>query len=117
MHIKRGDNVLVIAGKDRGKQGLVERVLVKDARVIITGVNLAKHHLKPSRKNPHGGIMNFPAPINISNVMLACPHCSKPVRVAHKVSANTKERICRLCQGNLDMKIQTKEKVTKNAKS
>lgn len=116
--IKKGDNVLVIAGKDRGKQGQVERVLIQESKVIVTGLNLAKHHLKPSRKNPHGGIINIPAPIDASNAMLICPHCGKPVRVAHKINAKTKERVCRKCQGNLDMKItNTKEKKDKNVKS
>lgn len=115
MKIKKGDNIMVITGKDRGKQGLVEKVFLKSDKVVVTGANMAKHHLKPSRKNPHGGIINMPAPINVSNVQLVCPHCGKPVRVAHKINAKTKERICRKCQGNLDMKLTgTKEK---NAKS
>lgn len=105
MKIKKGDNILVIAGKDRGKQGQVEKVLVKEGKLIVTGANIAKHHLKPSRKNPHGGIINMPAPIEASNVLVVCPHCGKPVRIAHKVTEKTKERICRKCQGNLDVKL------------
>lgn len=108
MKIKRGDNILVIAGKDSGKQGLVEKSLIKDGKIIATGINMAKHHLKPSRKNPHGGIINMPAPIDKSNVMLVCPHCGKPVRVAYKITEKTKERICRKCKGNLDEKVNTK---------
>lgn len=115
MKIRKGDNIMVIAGKDRGKLGQVEKALIKESRVVITGINLAKHHLKPSRKNPHGGIINIPAPINASNVQLVCPHCGKPVRVAYKISATNKERICRKCQGNLDVKMDgIKEKNVKS---
>jgi len=123
--IKQGDNVMIISGKDRGKTGIIERVFMKESKVLVPGVAIAKHHLKPSKKNPHGGIIDMPSPIASSNVMLVCPHCGKPVRVAHKVSETAKERICRKCQGNLDakaqVKVKTKEVVTKvkekNAKS
>lgn len=108
MKIKKTDNIMVIAGKDRGKTGAVERVFAKDGKVLITGVAMAKKHLKPSRKNPRGGIINMPMPIAASNVMVVCPHCSKPVRVAYRVTESTKERICRKCQGNLDTKVQIK---------
>jgi len=110
MKIKQGDNVLVIAGKDSGKQGMIEKVIIKEGRVIVSGVNITKRHLKPSRKNPHGGIISMPAPVNASNVMLMCPHCGKAIRVSHKTNAQTKERICRKCQGNLDVKVNIKEK-------
>jgi len=120
MKIKKGDNILVIAGKDRGRQGVIEKVLVKDGKVVVTGINMAKRSLKPSRKNPHGGIINLPAPINASNVQIVCPHCGKAVRVAYKVSEKAKERICRKCQGNLDAKIdiaKEKPKKDKNVKA
>lgn len=109
--IKKGDNVMVISGKDRGKTGAVERVLVDKEKVLIAGVAIAKHHLKPSKKDPQGGIVTMPTPIAVSNVMLVCPHCGKPVRIAQRVSATTKERICRKCQGNLDTKTQVTTKV------
>lgn len=118
MRIKKGDNVMVISGKDRGKTGAVEKVFVKKDKVLIPGVAMAKHHLKPSKKDPQGGIITMPSPIVSSNVMIVCPHCSKPVRIAHRVSASMKERICRKCQGNLDTKTQVTTKVKeKNDKS
>lgn len=104
MKVKKGDNILVISGKSKGKQGEVTKVNSKSGKLTVIGVNMAKHHLKPSRKAPHGGIMDMPAPIQISNVMVVCPHCSKPVRVGYKLTAEAKERICRKCQGNLDVK-------------
>ena len=103
MKIKKNDNILVIAGKDRGKQGKVTRVLLKEDKIVVTGVSIAKHHLKPSRKNPHGGIMDMPAPIDVSNAMIVCPHCGKPVKPAYKITNDVKERICRKCQGSLNV--------------
>jgi large subunit ribosomal protein L24 len=108
--IKQGDNVMIISGKDRGKTGLIERVFVKSDKVLVPGVAISKRHLKPSRKNPHGGIIDMPSPIASSNVMILCPHCGKAVRIAHRVSATMKERICRKCQGNLDTKTEVKAK-------
>lgn len=103
MLIKKGDNVMVISGKARGKISNVEKVLVKENKIIVTGVNICKKHLKPSRKNPHGGILDMAKPISVSNVMLYCPHCSKPVRIGHKITEKSKERICIKCKGNLDI--------------
>lgn len=111
MKIKKGDNVMVISGKNRGKISTVEKVFPSLNKVVITGVNIAKKHLKPSRKNPHGGILDMAKPISVSNVLIYCPHCSKPTRVAYKVTDNSKERICRKCKGNLDANIAAKNKV------
>lgn len=111
MQIKKGDNVFVIAGKDRGKIASVEKVLVKENKVVVTGVNMVKKHLKPSRKNAHGGILDMAKPIDVSNVMLYCPHCSKPVRISHKITDKSKERICTKCKGNLDASASTKTSV------
>lgn len=108
MKLKKGDNIMVIAGKDKGKQGIISRVLPKDGKIIVTGVNIAKKHLKPSRKNPRGGIVSIPAAINASNAILVCPHCGKPTRIAAKITAKTKERVCRNCTGNLDTAVKEK---------
>jgi large subunit ribosomal protein L24 len=117
--IKKGDNVMIISGKDRGKTGLIERVFVKESKVLVPGVAIHKRHLKPSKQNPHGGIIDMPSPIASSNVMIVCPHCGKPVRIAHRVSDTMKERICRKCKGNLDTKteVKTKDVVTKVTKA
>lgn len=117
MKIRKGDNILVIAGKDRGKTGLVEKVMPKEGKIVVSGLNLAKHHLKPSRKNPHGGILDISMPIQQSNAMVVCPHCGKPTRIAHTVNSEIKERICRKCKGNLNLvssaKVTVKEKNVK----
>lgn len=109
MKLKKGDKVLVISGKDRSKQGTVEKVLIKSGKIVVSGVNMTKHHLKPSKKNPHGGIINKLAPISASNVVLVCPRCSRPSRVGYKVVSDKetnnqvkKIRICKKCQESLE---------------
>jgi large subunit ribosomal protein L24 len=104
MKIKKDDTVFIISGKDLGKNGQVQKVLIDEKKVVVTGINIAKKHLKPSRKNPHGGIIDMAKPLDISNVEVLCPHCGKPTRVGYKITKNMKERICRKCQGNLDVK-------------
>jgi len=104
--IKKGDNVLVISGKNVGRQGKIERIFSNLNKAVVTGVNISKHHLKPSRKNPHGGIIDMPSPIDISNLMIVCPRCGKPTRVGAKIIGNStkvkKIRICRKCKESLD---------------
>lgn len=109
LKLKAGDQVLVIAGKNRGARGAVEKAFPKAGKIVVSGVNIAKHHLKPSRKNPHGGIMDKLAPIDASNAVLLCPHCGKPSRVGYKISdsktsgkAKVKSRICKKCQESVD---------------
>lgn len=100
--LKKGDNVLVIAGKDKGKHGMIERVFPKIGKITVVGINIAKHHLKPSRKNPRGGIMDKITPFDISNVTLVCPRCSQPTRVGYKITDTKKFRICRKCKESLN---------------
>ncbi len=99
MKIKKDDTVLVICGKDKSKTGKVKKVLTKKNRIVITGINKLKKNVKPSSKNPQGGIIQFDAPINISNVMLLCSRCDRPARVGYKVLKDgKKQRICRKCK-------------------
>ena len=94
MKIKKGDLVVVIAGKDKGQQGEVAQVFPADNKVIVTGVNTAKKHSKPSRTNQQGGIIDRDMPIDASNVMLV--HKGKPTRVGYKVNADgTKVRVAK----------------------
>jgi len=101
--IKRDDLVLVIAGKDRGKQGAVRIVLTKDSRVIVHGVNMQKRHRKPQAQGTQAGIIEREGPISISNVMLICKSCKKPVRVGFSVRPDgVKGRVCRNCGEFID---------------
>ena len=94
MKIRKGDTVLVIAGKDKGKEGTVERVLPKEEKVIVAGVNTAKRHQRARRANEPAGIIDKDMPIHVSNVMLV--HKGKPVRVGYRVEADgSKVRIAR----------------------
>lgn len=99
MKIKKDDTVLVICGKDRGKTGKVEKVLSKKNKIVVSGVNKLKKHVRPSSKNPQGGIIQFNAPFDISNVMLLCSRCDRPTRVGYKILKDgTKQRICKKCK-------------------
>ena len=98
MNIKKGDTVLVITGKDTGRKGKVLKVIPKDKRLVVEGVNKAKKHQRPSRAIPQGGILQIEAPLNVSNVMLLCTKCNKPTRIAKKFLDNgIKVRVCKNC--------------------
>ncbi len=94
VHVRRGDRVKVIRGNYAGTEGTVLRVIPKENRVVVEGVNLRKRHMRPSQANPEGGIVTFEAPIHASNVMLIDPSTGEPTRIRQRVDADgTKERI------------------------
>ncbi|MCL5290273.1 MAG: 50S ribosomal protein L24 [Eubacteriales bacterium] len=98
VHVKKGDTVLVVAGKSIGKKGKVLEVIPEKSRVIIEGVNIAKRHTRPTQKAPQGGIVAREAAIHSSNVMLFCNKCNRPTRVGRKFLDNgEKTRICKKC--------------------
>ena len=90
LHIKKGDTVYVNSGESKGKQGRVLRVLVKDQKAIVEGLNIVKKSTKPSAKNPQGGIVEIEAPIHISNLNLIDPKSGKPTRIGRREGANGK---------------------------
>ena len=97
--IKKGDTVKVIAGRDKGKTGKVEKVLVKQNKLLVSGVNLYKRHLKPQGQNRPGGIVDIAKPLDVSNVSLICPKCGQAARVGFLIDKNkNKQRICKKCQ-------------------
>jgi large subunit ribosomal protein L24 len=101
-HIKKNDLVMVTNGKDKGKSGKVLRIVKKKDRLVVEKVNLIKKHVKPSQKSK-GGIMERESPIHISNVMIYCEKCSKPVRVGKKILENGKKvRYCKKCAEVID---------------
>jgi large subunit ribosomal protein L24 len=98
VHVKKGDTVLVISGKDAGKKGKVLEVLPKEKRVIIEGRNIVKRHTKPTQAAPQGGIVEKEAAIASSNVMLFCSKCNKPTRIGKKLMGNgAYARQCKHC--------------------
>lgn len=101
MKIRKNDQVKILSGKDRGKIGKVLRVTPKDGKAIIEGLNLAKKHSKPRRQGEKGQRVTVPVPIDVSNLMLVCPKCSKAARVGFKISEKNKYRICKKCQSEI----------------
>lgn len=97
MKIKKGDKVRVMAGKDRGKEGTVERVYVKQEKVVLPGINLYKRHLRRDPQTGQGGMMDLPRALPVSNVMLICPKCNKLTRVGYKIDKSKKYRVCKNC--------------------
>ncbi len=93
MKIRKGDKVIVIAGKDRGKTGVVVRALPKKDRLVIEGVNIAKRHQRASRARSKGQIVERAMPLHVSNVMVVDPKTSKPSRIAYRVSKDGRERV------------------------
>lgn len=103
MNIRRGDNVLVIAGKEKGKTGRVERQLLKEERVVVEGVNLIVRHLKARPGIRQSGRIQQEAPIHISNVMLICNKCGQPTRPnITKLETGDRVRACPKCQEVID---------------
>ena len=91
--IKKGDEVVVLSGKDKGRKGTVQSVSPKDGKVVVEGVNVATRHRKPSQINPQGGIERFPAPMDISKVAVADPKDGKPTRVRFEEKDGKKVRV------------------------
>src|SRR5690606_41717383 len=102
MHVKKGDKVKVISGKDRGKEGVILEVFPKKQRVIVEGVNMVKKHAKPSQDNPQGGILNIEAPIHVSNVLPIDPKTGEPTRVGSEIRDGKKVRIAKKSGEPLD---------------
>ncbi len=103
LKIKKGDSVLVVAGRERGKTGKVMRVAPDHARVFIERVNVVKRHQKPRGPQGGGGIVEKEAPIHVSDVMILCGKCNKPVRVGRKILADGNNvRVCKSCGEQLD---------------
>lgn len=101
--LKKGDLVMVIAGRERGKTGKVLSLHLADGRVIVEKLNMIKRHTKPSQKNRQGGILEREAPLALPNVMLYCGNCQKPVRIGVKVlDGGRRARACKKCREIVD---------------
>lgn len=98
VHVKTGDTVVVLCGKDRGKKGKVMAVSPKEGKVIVEKVNMVKKHVKPRRMGESGGIIKAEGAMYASKVQIVCPRCNKPTRTGHKLyDDGTKARICKKC--------------------
>jgi large subunit ribosomal protein L24 len=108
MKLKKNDNAKILAGKDRGKTGKVLQVIKKqgaETKIVIEGLNLRYKHARAKKQGEQGQKIQFPAPMNISNVQLVCPKCNKPTRIEYKMIEGKKEtmrekkqRVCKKCK-------------------
>lgn len=105
MKIKKGDTVLIISGKDRGRKGKVLQVFPKrpgyPGKILVEGLNIKKKHIRPKRSGEKGQIVELPGPIDVSNVKILCPKCGKPTRIGYKIVEKKKFRICKKCGGEI----------------
>ncbi len=104
VNVKKDDLVVVLAGRERGKRAKVRQVLPKEQRVVLVETNIVKRHAKPgSRGARQAGIIDLEAPLHVSNVMLVCPHCDRPTRIAHQfLATGAKVRGCKKCGSPVD---------------
>ena len=98
MKIHKGDTVLIISGKDRGRKGKVIEALPKERKLVVEGINLRKKHMKAKRSGEKGQIIEMPAPLDVSNVKLICQKCGKATRVGYRIEGKKKYRICKKCR-------------------
>ncbi len=97
MKLKKGDEIFVTRGKDKGKTGKVEEVFAKEEKVLVAGVNQYKRHVKARMQNEKSEIITITKPLPVGNVALRCPHCHKPTRIGVKMEKDKKVRICKKC--------------------
>lgn len=100
LHIRKGDTVQVLKGKDAGKRGKVLKVNPGSRRIVVEGISRAKKHIRPSKTNQQGGVVDWELPINVSNVMLVCTACDTPTRIIRQRDAGGKSfvRVCKRCE-------------------
>jgi large subunit ribosomal protein L24 len=101
MKIKKGDNVLIIAGKDKGRTGKITKSFPKEFKVLVEGINLKKKHVRPKREGEKGQVVEIPSALNVSDVKIICPKCGKVTRIGYEINkrpdGHPKSRICKKC--------------------
>ena len=98
MKVKKGDQVLIISGKDKGRTAKIIKSLPKEDKILVEGINLKKKHVRAKREGEKGQVVDISAPLNVSNVKIICPKCGKAVRVAYETKDGNKKRICKKCK-------------------
>ena len=101
MNVKKGDTVIVLSGKDKGKQGKVLGTVPSEAKVGVGGINMVTCHVKPRKQGETGGIVQREAAMYASKVQVVCPKCNKGTRIAHKIENGKKTRVCKHCGAEL----------------
>ena len=102
LNVKKGDTVVVISGKDKGKQGKILVAYPEQNRVVVQNAAMMTKHVKPRRQGEPGGRIEKEGTLHVSNVMLVCPKCEKATRVGHKMEGDKKVRVCIKCGKNID---------------
>lgn len=101
MNIKKGNNVQIMVGKDRGKRGKVLKVDVKNGRILVQGLNMYKKHQRPKKQGEKGEIISISRYLDASNAMIVCGSCEKPARTGYRTEGEVKSRYCKKCQAIL----------------
>jgi large subunit ribosomal protein L24 len=101
MKLKKGDKVKVIAGKDKGREGVIERIYTNADKVLVTGVNMYKKHVRKNEQMPQGGVVDVPRPMDTAKVMYVCPKCGKASKLGYTVENGKKSRICKNCESKV----------------
>lgn len=103
MKFKKGDLIKVTIGKDKGREGAIERVIVKEGKIVVAGVNIYKKHVKGQGDNK-GGTYEIPRPLALGKFALICPKCKKETRIGYKMAGTDKVRFCKKCKKEIDTK-------------
>ena len=98
MKIHKNDQIIIIAGKDKGRKGKVIEALPKSNKIIVENINLAKKHNRPKKSGEKGQVVELPVAFNVSNVKIICSKCNKPTRMGYRIEGGKKHRICKKCQ-------------------
>ncbi len=101
MKVKKGDKVLIIAGKDKGRTGKIIKSLLKEGTVLVEGINLKKKHVKAKKQGEKGQVISAATPISVSNIKIICPKCAKATRIAYSIEKGEKHRICKKCKSQI----------------
>ncbi|MEN9327536.1 MAG: hypothetical protein RI947_344 [Candidatus Parcubacteria bacterium] len=101
MKLKKGDKVKVIAGKDKEREGTIEKVYATSNKIVVPQINMYKKHVKKNEQMPQGGVVELPRPLDASKVMLICPKCNKVTRTGYEVKGDKKTRICKKCKSSI----------------
>lgn len=101
MKLKKGDTVLIISGKDKGKKEKILKAFPKEGKILVEGVNIKKKHQKPKKSGEKGQIVSILGPIPVCNAKIICSKCGKPTRVGYKITDKVKYRICKKCDGEI----------------
>lgn len=101
MKLKKGDNILILKGKDKGKQAKVLKAFPDQNKIVAEGINTKKKHQGPKKQGQKGSVIEITAPFDVSKAMLVCPKCQKPTRVGYKMTKNDKARVCKKCNSEI----------------